>query len=99
MNSLIIKNNCGVSIVTIEQISLPELGRLMADIFNIVDATGKIKCEKLYDELELKGWNICKEMIMVAINELTKEGEILFVGGILLMDIDTEGDKNGNRRH
>jgi hypothetical protein len=67
-----IKNECGVTIVKVEQMSLPKFGMLMARIHNEIPEGQGISLDELCNKIE----GVSREMIELAIQELIEDGEI-----------------------
>ena len=76
-----IKNECGVTIVKVEQMSLPKFGMLMARIHNEIPEGQGISLDELCNRID----DVSREMIQIAIEELIKDGEICEKNGLYLL--------------
>jgi DNA-binding HxlR family transcriptional regulator len=67
-----IKNECGITIIKVEQMGLVEFGRLMARIHNELPEGQGMTLDELCNKIK----GVSREMIELAIQELIEDGEI-----------------------
>ena len=72
MNVFKIKNECGITIIKVEQMTLHEFGKLMARIHNELPEGESMTLDELCNKIE----GVSREMIELAIQELIEDGEI-----------------------